>query len=237
MASREPNRYTNVSIFPGVERLPPRPGPPTVPTLQQAETLRVRRLLANSGRRTRCEGSSRSHSPPAASSSRSGTRRRRSPSPPRRSRTRLISREERERRQQRGRSGARVERVQPLVEKDLYVDGVLPPPQAPAEDQAHLQCTICLNAKTHPVAYLCGHSHCYACVRLWLEQKFTCPVCSVKMTRPPHRHYAEEDAIAKEFPSWNNMSRVLYCWDGLTFPRTPLISLPLFSDEEEQVSY
>ena len=44
--------------------------------------------------------------------------------------------------------------------------------------------------------YACGHSHCYVCIRIWLEKKWTCPECVQVMNAPPFRHYAEEAGIA-----------------------------------------
>ncbi|KAJ7458372.1 hypothetical protein B0H11DRAFT_1924811 [Mycena galericulata] len=216
-ASLNPNRLRDSSIFPGVRRLPRRPEPPTVLTLEETRRLRVRRMLARSGARPE------SPSPPPP------------PRPPPRSpptgRTRLRPTVYRNYSRHLRKYGLREQRQEPLVEADLYVDGVLPTSQPTDEATAYLQCGICLNAKSHPVSYACGHSHCYACIRLSLEKSFKCPECKTRMQATPHRQYAEEHAIAKEFPGWNDPSRVLYEWAGLTFPKLVLLSADS-SDEE-----
>ncbi|KAJ7030301.1 hypothetical protein C8F04DRAFT_1264064 [Mycena alexandri] len=117
--------------------------------------------------------------------------------------------------------GSRAVRETPLREADLYLDAERPP--SLTTDRKHQTCSICLQVKSHPVAYLCGHSHCYVCIRLHLEEKWTCPVVSCRQVirRRPHRHHSEEEGIAMDFSDWyqSNRSRVLYDWDGLTFPR------------------
>lgn len=67
--------------------------------------------------------------------------------------------------------------------------------------------------------YLCGHSHCYVCIRVALEKRFSCPECVISMFRPPFRQYAEEAAIKSAYPEWNDTSEVDYSWYGLLFPR------------------
>ncbi|KAJ7456317.1 hypothetical protein B0H11DRAFT_2244237 [Mycena galericulata] len=103
------------------------------------------------------------------------------------------------------------------TKEDLYVDSARPPPlDAPKE---HHVCSICHDVKSHPVSYQCGHSHCYVCIRLWLEKKkMTCPECSKVMHSAPFRHYGEEHGIEHEYPAWNDQSRVWYDWQGLIFP-------------------
>ncbi|KAJ7472812.1 hypothetical protein FB451DRAFT_1399011 [Mycena latifolia] len=84
--------------------------------------------------------------------------------------------------------------------------------------KTHHQCSICHNVKSHPVSYLCGHSHCYVCIRLWLEKDWKCPNCATTMHREPVRQYAEEDYLEDQYPGWD-VSRVEYKWDGLMFPK------------------
>ncbi|KAJ7807757.1 hypothetical protein B0H14DRAFT_3482944 [Mycena olivaceomarginata] len=124
-----------------------------------------------------------------------------------------------------GRSGApkkpslehhREPRLAPLKKATLYVDGRIPAHQSTSRE--YYRCSLCSNMKAHPVSYLCGHSHCYACIRIWLETEWSCPVCNEIMTRPPHRQFSEEDAIADMFPQWACSTQVEYSWDGLTFP-------------------
>ncbi|KAJ7466767.1 hypothetical protein B0H11DRAFT_1921664 [Mycena galericulata] len=118
-------------------------------------------------------------------------------------------------------AGARVARDRPLTREQLWLNGIGPPEQT--TDRKHQQCGICLQVKSHPVSYLCGHSHCYACVRVWLEQSWVCPLCTQIMWDAPHRNYIEEAGIACDFPDWHDTSIVSYSWDGLTFPRRPII--------------
>ncbi|KAJ7855146.1 hypothetical protein B0H14DRAFT_3449158 [Mycena olivaceomarginata] len=107
-------------------------------------------------------------------------------------------------------------RLAPLKKVTLYVDGRVPAHQPTSH--TYYRCSLCSSAKAHPVSYLCGHSHCYACIRIWLETEWSCPVCNEIMTRPPHRHFSEEDAIADMFPEWASSTQVKYSWDWLTFP-------------------
>ncbi|KAJ7474591.1 hypothetical protein B0H11DRAFT_2235963 [Mycena galericulata] len=109
--------------------------------------------------------------------------------------------------------------AQALRLTDLYKDGVLPTEQLPVK--IHHKCVFCHLVKSHPVSYLCGHSHCYACIRLWLEKKWTCPECVTPMHRAPFRQYAEEAGLADAYPEWNNKSVVDYSWDGMVFPKPP----------------
>ncbi|KAJ7787813.1 hypothetical protein B0H14DRAFT_3505024 [Mycena olivaceomarginata] len=124
-----------------------------------------------------------------------------------------------------GRSGAphkpsqehyREPRLAPLKKATLYVDGRVPVHQ-PASHE-YYRCSLCNSVKAHPISYLCGHSHCYACIRIWLETEWSCPICEEIMTRPPHQQFSEENAIADMFPEWANSTQVEYSWDGLTFP-------------------
>ncbi|KAJ7457545.1 hypothetical protein B0H11DRAFT_2243302 [Mycena galericulata] len=109
--------------------------------------------------------------------------------------------------------GRRTDRLQPLTLGDVYKNGVGPLEQLPVRN--YHKCGICHMVKSHPVSYTCGHSHCYACIRVWLERKWTCPECVTPMHRPPFRHYGEEAWIADAYPEWENGSEVDYSWDGL----------------------
>ncbi|KAJ7807783.1 hypothetical protein B0H13DRAFT_2386219 [Mycena leptocephala] len=81
----------------------------------------------------------------------------------------------------------RPEREEPLRDTDLYKDGVRPSEQLPV--RSHHKCGICHLVKSHPVSYLCRHSHCYTCIRMWLEKCWTFPECVTPMHRAPFRHY------------------------------------------------
>ncbi|KAJ7797609.1 hypothetical protein B0H14DRAFT_2618833, partial [Mycena olivaceomarginata] len=84
-----------------------------------------------------------------------------------------------------GDPGWRSDRITPLMHEDLWQGGHGPPVQFPA--RAHHKCSICQHVKSHPVSYLCGHSHCYVCIRLWLERSWSCPECITTMFQPPFR--------------------------------------------------
>lgn len=73
---------------------------------------------------------------------------------------------------------------------------------------------------------MCGHSHCYVCIRLWLERDFSCPTCKARMHHPPFRHWGEEQALLSDYPLYNDRSEVTYSFAGLIFPResrTPIV--------------
>ncbi|KAJ7038834.1 hypothetical protein C8F04DRAFT_1255758 [Mycena alexandri] len=118
--------------------------------------------------------------------------------------------------------GRRDIRDVPLTEDDLYVGPDRPAPLH--TDRTHQTCSLCLQVKAHPVSYLCGHSHCYVCIRLHLENDWRCPIahCRSLMRRAPFRHHDEEEGIAFDFPDREDRSAVTYDWDGLTFPRPPV---------------
>ncbi|KAJ7017145.1 hypothetical protein C8F04DRAFT_1279940 [Mycena alexandri] len=134
-------------------------------------------------------------------------------------------------RRARSRDGYRLPREGPLTEQELYLDDARP--SRILSGRLHHICSICNSVKVHPVAYLCGHSHCFTCVRLHLERDWKCPIlsCGQVMHQAPHRHYPEEQAIAYDFPEWVNTSRVSYSWEGLIFP-LPTAYRPDGSDDE-----
>ncbi|KAJ7606433.1 hypothetical protein B0H17DRAFT_1154058 [Mycena rosella] len=86
----------------------------------------------------------------------------------------------------------------------------------------HHICGICTGVKSHPVSYVCGHSHCYACIRQWLETSWKCPQCMTVMHRPPFRHYGDEAGLAATYPG-HDADSVTYSWAGLPFPRARLL--------------
>ncbi|KAJ7429109.1 hypothetical protein B0H11DRAFT_2266965 [Mycena galericulata] len=128
--------------------------------------------------------------------------------------------------------GWRAPREEDLTRDDLLLNGVAPTPRETT--RSHQRCGICLNVKSHPVSYTCGHSHCYCCIRLWLEQRWVCPTCVTVMNMPPHRNYEEEAGIALDYPDWVDQSVVDYSWDGLRFPKRRMIIAP--DSDEEAVS-
>lgn len=69
------------------------------------------------------------------------------------------------------------------------------------------------------VRYECKHSHCFVCIRQWLEKSFHCPQCRAKMEAPPLPHQALERQIAELHPTWSDPSIVTYSYSGLKFPQ------------------
>ncbi|KAJ7138907.1 hypothetical protein C8R46DRAFT_1234146 [Mycena filopes] len=117
--------------------------------------------------------------------------------------------------------GRRTRRQPALTHQDLWVGGV-GPVDAPVALRHHHKCGICQHIKSHPVSYACGHSHCYVCIRLWLERDFRCPDCKTTMFEPPFRHWAEEGGLEVDYVrdySWTDLSVVTYSYNGLIFPR------------------
>ncbi|KAJ7126724.1 hypothetical protein C8R44DRAFT_873852 [Mycena epipterygia] len=112
--------------------------------------------------------------------------------------------------------GRRAPRFSPLAERDLYVNGVTP--AALQSNNPDLACAVCLDVLAHPVLTACGHGYCYACIRMWLERAWTCPLCKRVMEHAPVRDSVQEAVIAQEFPDRVDSS-VLYLWDGLEFPQ------------------
>ncbi|KAJ7615097.1 hypothetical protein DFH06DRAFT_1343952 [Mycena polygramma] len=113
--------------------------------------------------------------------------------------------------------GYRELRAQLVTAEDLYYTAHLPP--AESTERAHQKCGICLQVKSHPVSYNCGHGHCYVCIRLWLRNSWECPTCRTTMLQPPHRNYDNEAAIALDFPNRADLSIVDYSFKGLYFPK------------------
>ncbi|KAJ7025049.1 hypothetical protein C8F04DRAFT_1301189 [Mycena alexandri] len=112
--------------------------------------------------------------------------------------------------------GWRQPRKVPLTVDSVLLSDIKPPTMTTL--RSHQSCGICLHIKSHPVSYRCGHSHCYRCIRVWLESQWTCPTCRTTMTEEPFRHYAEEEGLAADHPSFRDRSCVDYKWTGLRFP-------------------
>ncbi|KAJ7702739.1 hypothetical protein B0H17DRAFT_1127680 [Mycena rosella] len=65
--------------------------------------------------------------------------------------------------------GQRLVSWEPLQGRDLWVEGLGPSEQLALPGKDHTKCGVCHLVKSHPV------SHCYVCIRFWLERKWTCP--------------------------------------------------------------
>ncbi|KAJ7078693.1 hypothetical protein B0H15DRAFT_954374 [Mycena belliarum] len=114
---------------------------------------------------------------------------------------------------------ARVRLEPPVSREGLYLTAARPPDIVAIAP--HHVCTICACVKSHPVSYKCGHSHCFVCIRMWLERNWRCPLCMKVMYEPPFRQYAEEDALTAAYPLWGDKSMVNYSWKGLKFAVDP----------------
>ncbi|KAJ7173282.1 hypothetical protein C8R46DRAFT_1031642 [Mycena filopes] len=99
-----------------------------------------------------------------------------------------------------------------LVHTRLWTDGIGPEDRDAVKDHHR---------------YMCGHSHCYVCIRLWLERDFTCPTCKARMYHAPFRHWGEEQALADDYPLWTDRSEVNYSFAGLLFPRQAPVPIVL----------
>ncbi|KAJ7622790.1 hypothetical protein DFH06DRAFT_1340672 [Mycena polygramma] len=106
--------------------------------------------------------------------------------------------------QKKPRVGFRRVRTTPLTVNELYLTAARPP--ADSDPLPHHECSVCFNVKSHPVAYRCGHSNCYVCVRQWLEHGWTCPVCRATITEEPILNGDSERAIAFDHPTWHDHS-------------------------------
>ncbi|KAJ7775264.1 hypothetical protein B0H14DRAFT_2964601 [Mycena olivaceomarginata] len=108
-----------------------------------------------------------------------------------------------------------------VPESQLLHSGPRPPSLTAKEP--HHQCTICHCVKTHPVSYKCGHTHCFICIRVWLQISWKCPDCNQVMHGPPSRNYDVEDWLSSAYPKIAaDGSRVTYSWSGLVFPSAPI---------------
>ncbi|KAJ7631947.1 hypothetical protein DFH06DRAFT_1337471 [Mycena polygramma] len=116
--------------------------------------------------------------------------------------------------------GRRAPRDKPLNVNQLYV-GAARPADCTTEERIHQLCAICRQVKSNPVSYRCGHSHCYTCIRIWLEYSWKCPECVTTMYEKPVRHWPEEAGIALDFPVRADETVVTYSFEGLTFPENP----------------
>ncbi|KAJ7140433.1 hypothetical protein C8R46DRAFT_1233879 [Mycena filopes] len=107
--------------------------------------------------------------------------------------------------------------LDPLDHKTMLGDAA----DEPKPKNPHHKCGICGEVKSKPVSYVCGHSHCYACIRVQLARDFKCPTCFKIMYRPPFRQYAEEENLAAEYAWWVAPGGGEYEWTGLVFPEAP----------------
>ncbi|KAJ7229598.1 hypothetical protein C8J57DRAFT_1534350 [Mycena rebaudengoi] len=120
--------------------------------------------------------------------------------------------------------GWRAEQETELTTEKLLLDDVAPPVKTTNQD--HQRCGICLHLKSYPVLYVSlRHSHCYICIRVWLEHEWTCPTCRTTMYSPLFRNYEMEEGIRLDHPDWRDNSIVNYSFKGLRFPKPRMIVL------------
>ncbi|KAF7364443.1 hypothetical protein MSAN_01105400 [Mycena sanguinolenta] len=118
--------------------------------------------------------------------------------------------------------GKRAQRERPLSVEDLYLTEARP--QFLDHPLLLHTCSLCLNAKSHPVKLQCGHSACYVCVSMELEINWVCNRCGQKITKAPKVCDEEAREIDCANPGWD-ASKVTYSWEGLNFPSTRLLTL------------
>ncbi|KAJ6525537.1 hypothetical protein DFH09DRAFT_1095590 [Mycena vulgaris] len=120
-----------------------------------------------------------------------------------------------------GQPGWHHPREEEMTVESLLLNGVAPPAMTTSRD--HQSCDICLGIKSHPVSYAYGHSHCYKCIRVWLETHWTCPYCRAIMHSPPFRNYDAETGLALDHPDFHDESVVDYSFEGLRFPKPRIL--------------
>ncbi|KAJ7855833.1 hypothetical protein B0H13DRAFT_2357681 [Mycena leptocephala] len=115
--------------------------------------------------------------------------------------------------------GVRASRDSPLTREALWLNDEWPP--TAEQVQPDDQCGLCLSLKSRPVSYKCGHSHCYVCIRVWLEQSWECPdmFCGLTLHSEPIKAVEEELRVAARYPDCVDNTSVDYSWKGLVFPK------------------
>ncbi|KAJ7225172.1 hypothetical protein C8J57DRAFT_1731141 [Mycena rebaudengoi] len=104
-----------------------------------------------------------------------------------------------------------------VAQSKLLLSGPKPPTLTAKEP--HHKCSICHCVKTHPVSTQCGHTHCFVCIRVWLQTSWKCPDCNAVMHSAPSRNYDLEEWLRTSYPEIAaDESRVTYNWSGLIFP-------------------
>ncbi|KAJ7250119.1 hypothetical protein B0H12DRAFT_1072136 [Mycena haematopus] len=100
--------------------------------------------------------------------------------------------------------GSRAERI--LLERDLYLDNLRPPPDVEAKD--FHQCCICTGVLSHPVSSLgTGSLELSVAIRS-ASYVFGCGWNADGLVQ----------TLAADYPTRVDQSRVNYSWDGLVFP-------------------
>ncbi|KAJ7073669.1 hypothetical protein C8F01DRAFT_1360496 [Mycena amicta] len=96
-----------------------------------------------------------------------------------------------------------------------------PDPPLTTDVDLNLLCRICRTVKSHSVLLMCGHSFCFVCARLTLNDDFKCAVCGVLQYRPPIAFAQEREKIVAAIAPEVDESVVLFNWSGVRFPRVP----------------
>ncbi|KAJ7168769.1 hypothetical protein C8R46DRAFT_1218157 [Mycena filopes] len=99
-------------------------------------------------------------------------------------------------------AGAHIARDEAIVVTDIWLGIGGGPPHVPNVPGGQ-RCTICMQLLSHPVFYGCGHGHCYACARVWLEQRWDCVDCGSIITSPPFRVPVFETFVALAYGDWD----------------------------------
>ncbi|KAJ6475387.1 hypothetical protein C8R45DRAFT_1102680 [Mycena sanguinolenta] len=122
-------------------------------------------------------------------------------------------------------NGKRTRRDAALTASDLYLDEARPSAEASGDEH---ECFICGCVKAHAVVTKCGHGFCYVCIRLRLEQEWTCPLpqCNRVIFEASKIDHDQQAGITADYPERVDKSRVAYSWEGLSFPYLPKSTRP-----------
>ncbi|KAJ7049775.1 hypothetical protein C8F01DRAFT_1348956 [Mycena amicta] len=107
-----------------------------------------------------------------------------------------------------------------VARDDVFAAGSPDPPLTTDVD-LNLICRICRTVKSHSVLLMCGHSFCFVCARLTLNDDFKCAVCGVLQYRPPIPFPQERETISLAIAPEVDQSMVVFNWSGVRFPRVP----------------
>ncbi|KAK7020008.1 hypothetical protein R3P38DRAFT_3198553 [Favolaschia claudopus] len=118
-------------------------------------------------------------------------------------------------------AGERAARAHSLRVEDVHIGEIKSAPLVAPRLQAD-KCPFFLFLSRRTVSnYLfslsCEHNACYACIRVYLEQKWECPVCRAFLTQPPIPDVVREQEITDQYGDWDPTA-VNFSWAGLKWP-------------------
>nr|GAT58315.1 predicted protein [Mycena chlorophos] len=113
--------------------------------------------------------------------------------------------------------GWRLHRSPGVKRKMIFTTDQDPPYLEPL--RPHHRCAICHGVKAHPVTTDCGHTYCFYCLRVWLQQSWRCPTCMKILRAAPIRNFDLECWLDEAYPELaNDTSRPTYSFSSLVFP-------------------